>query len=301
MATFTRQPTIWQKFERELPPGLVELSDFLLMLSEFDASLVHELRKERAHGRDDHPVAAMWNLIAVALYLRRGKFSELLAELNRNSDLARLLGFLEIGANQYDLPSSSAVSRFHSKLKSRKYVALVQDVFDRIVTVIAAENPELGAQTALDASDIRTHARPGRTNRSAAGEETAGEETSGEEAATDGVRPSSDPEASWSIKQKTWKGPDGQKRTTVKKTFGYKLFAVTDTVVPVIWVVDVETGSQPDSPMAMSMLDAARDILGSDRIQTLAMDKGFDSEENVREAFHRGVSAIVPFRDVPEL
>lgn len=306
MATIIRQTTIWQQLERELPPGLVELRDFLCVLSEFDSPLVRELRRERGNGCDDHPVEAMWNLLAIALYLRRGKFSELLAELRRNSDMARLLGFKELGPNQYDLPSKSAVSRFHIKLQSREYTALVQDVFDRITMAIAAENPELGEHTALDASDVRTHARPGPAKRS--GEEKApsndevkgGDKAAGDDSASDAPKLSSDPEASWSVKTKKRKGTDGKTHKEVKKTFGYKLFAMTDSAAPVIWSVDVETGSQSDSSMAMPLLDAAQEILGGERVKTLAMDKGFDSEENVREAFRRGVAAIVPVRDVPE-
>ncbi len=36
MARIRRQTTIWQEFERELPPGLEEIRDFLIVLSEFD-------------------------------------------------------------------------------------------------------------------------------------------------------------------------------------------------------------------------------------------------------------------------
>ena len=45
--------------------------------------------------------------------------------------------------------------------------------------------------------------------------------------------------------------------------------------------------------MAIPMIEAAQKNLGADRIETTAMDKGFDSEENVLEAFERGVSTIV--------
>lgn len=318
MATITRQTTVWQHLEKELPPGLEEVRDFLSVLSEFDGPLVHDMSERRGCGRDDHPVAAMWNLFAVQLYLRRGRFSELLAELARNSDLARLLGFTETGPNQYDLPSSSALSRVHRKLNSPEFVNSVVQVFDRTVATIAEEFPHLGRNLALDASDVRTHARPAREARaseSGAHDQGASEQTTPPsdktapaqqitvdtslEPATDDAKPSSDPEASWSIKSKTRKSADGQSRKTVKKTFGYKLYAVTDTSSPVVWAVDVTTGSQSDFSMAMTMLDRAAEVLSTERIETLAMDKGFDSEENIREAFKRGVAAIVPVRDVP--
>ena len=63
MATVIRQTMIWGELERELPPGLEEVAEFLHALSQFDDDIVRELERERGHGRDDHPVRAMWNLL----------------------------------------------------------------------------------------------------------------------------------------------------------------------------------------------------------------------------------------------
>ncbi len=295
MARMRRQTTIWQEFERELPPGLEEIRDFLIVLSEFDGDLVRELVLERGHGRDDHAVAAMWNLIATALYLRRGKFSDLLAELKRNSDMARLLGFEEIGPNRYRIPSDSALSRFHVKLQ-KDSLDKVQEVFERTSEALGSENPEFGKHTSLDASDVRTHARPGSKTSESPGEQGGGQ-NEGQEG---GKNSSSDPEATWSVKTKTWEDGEGKQRKETKSTFGYKLYAVVDSTVPGIAAVDLETGSTSDQKMAMPMLDAAQANLGDERMKTMAMDKGFDSEENVRGADARGVAAIVPVREVPE-
>ena len=51
MATIVRQTMIWQELEREMPPGLGELWEFLSALSELDAELVRDLKKERGHGQ----------------------------------------------------------------------------------------------------------------------------------------------------------------------------------------------------------------------------------------------------------
>jgi hypothetical protein len=235
----------------------------------------------------------MWNLIGVSLYLRNGKFSELLAELKRNGDLARLLGFEQIGANQYKIPSDSALSRFHVKLKE-EYLEKVETVFEKTVKALATENPEFGEHTALDASDVRTHARPGRKRA----EDEEGD--SGNESKEETQKSSSDPEASWSVKTKTWEDGQGKKRKETKSTFGYKLYAVADTTVPGIVAVDVRTGSASDQKMAVPMIDAAQENVGEGRMETVAMDKGFDSEQNVREVYNRGIAPIVPVREVPE-
>ena len=287
MATILRQITIWFDLEREMSPGLQDVEAFLGVLSEFDPELVRALELERVNGRDDHPVAAMWNLLAVALYLRRVKFSELLGELSRNGDLARLLGFRETGPNKYDIPSDSALSRFHMKLKGKRYLKMVKDVFERTVDALAAENPEFGKNTALDASNVRTHAQPPRKARKEEGKEVE-------------AKPSSDPEASWSVKTKLRSDAQGKPRKETECTFGYKLYAVADTQVPAIAAVDVTTGKTSDQELATPMLEEAQKNLPEGRMETTAMDKGFDSKENVEGAYELDIAAIIPVRDVPE-
>ena len=315
MATILRQATIWLDLERERAPGLKDVEDFLSALSEFDSALVGALEHERSKGRDDHPVAALWNLLAVALYLRRVKFSELLGELGRNSELARLLGFKEVAPNLYDLPSDSAVSRFHTKLKREPYFQRVEEVFNGTVRALAAENPEFGKNTALDASDVRTHAQPPRKAGKVEGKveekvegkveekveekaENAGEVKAEDKAAE--KKPSSDPEASWSVKTKYKTDAQGKPYKETKSTFGYKLYAVVDTQVPGIVRVDVKTGSTSDQQQATPMLEAAQENLPEARMESMAMDKGFDSTENVESVYELGVAAVVPVRDVPE-
>lgn len=293
MAIVCRQTKIWQELEleRELPPGLQDVRDFIAVIDEFDGDLVASLRRERGRGRPDHPVAAMWNLIAVSLLLRHGKFSEMLAEMGRNSDLARVLGFEEIGPNQYKIPSKSAVSRFHVKLKE-EYLEQIQAVFDRTALALGQESPNFGKHSSLDASDVRTHARPPRKRS----EDPGGES---QEDAED-AKASSDPEASWSVKTKAWENGEGKSRKETKSTYGFKLYGVCDTAVPGISSLEVRTGSTPDQRMAIPMIDDAIANLPDRRLRTVSMDKGFDSEANVRKAFERGVCAIVPVREVPD-
>jgi hypothetical protein len=282
MARIIRQTTIWQEMKRELPPGLQEVKVFLGVLSEVDEELVAALMAERGNGRDDYPVPAMWNLVAMGMFLRRSRFSELLAELRRNSDLARVLGFEEIGPNLYQIARPWNLSRFHAKLKEPRYQKLLEEVHQKTVKLLSAEEPELGKDSALDASDVRTHARPGR------------KDPEGKE------QPSSDPEASWSVKTKRWEDSQGRQREETQSTFGYKLYAAVDTKVPAVLAVQTTTGKASDQEMALPMLDRAQQNLGGGKIETWSMDKGFDSTENVRGCFARGVAPIVPVRDVPK-
>lgn len=281
-----RQGTVWEiiKGDKDVPPGLRELRDLLAVLAECDADLVAALQAERGpRGRDDYPVRAMWGLLAVQLYLHKGRASDLLAELRRNADFARLLGFNEPKPGDFDLPSASVFSRFHSKLKTAAYRARIQQIQEKTVLLLRREDPSIGTHTAIDTTDVRTHGHPVR-----------------HEGDPEKQTPSTDPEASWSIKTKRRKGRDGATIEETKKTFGYKAALAVDVEHPVVIEVMTVTGSTNDQHLAMPLLEGAIRIAGPGVVETCAADKGFDSEENVKTAYREhGVTMIVPVRDVP--
>lgn len=276
-----RQAMVWDDLERELPPALKQVRAFLEALSVED--LIRDLEVDRGNGRDDYPVRAMLSLFLVQPYLRHGKFSQLLGELKRNGDLARLLGFKEVGPNRYLIPPPSVLSRFHGKLKEKRYLDRFELLLKTTVQLLKVEDPELGRHGALDTSDIRTHGSPARKGKEGEKE-----------------RPSTDSEASWSVKTKRWEDGQGGIREETKSTFGYKAVLCVDVELPVVLAANTVTGSASDSELALPMLDAVGENLGRGQMEDCSMDKGFDSEENVKGAFSRGISAIVPVRDVPK-
>lgn len=281
-----RQDTVWSllKADRELPPGLKDVKAFLDVLEECDDEVVEALNGERGHGRDDYPVLPMWRLMAVKLFLRKGRFSELIAELRRNADFARLLAFNEILPGVFGLPDASAICRMHVKLKSDPYQARIKRVQEKTVELLRREDPTIGRHTAQDSTDIRTHGHPARY---------AGD--------PEKEKPSTDPEATWSVKTKRWMDREGKKREEKKSTFGYKACLNVDVAQPVVIELQTVTGSTSDQHLAIPVLEGAVGILGQGVMETCAEDKGFDSTDNVREAYQKlGVAVIVPVREVPE-
>ncbi len=281
-----RQGSVWSliKGDGDLPPGLREVKDFLDVLEECDEEVVESLVAERGHGRDDYPVLAMWRFMAVKLFLRKGKYSDLIAELRRNADFARLLGFKEHLPGDFDLPDASAVCRMHTKLKSDAYQARIKRVQEKTVELLRREDPTIGKNTAEDSTDVRTHGHDARHKGDPEKE-----------------KPSTDPEASWSVKTKVKVDKEGKKREEKKSKFGYKACLNVDVHQPVVIEVQTVTGSKNDQLLAMPVLQGAVRILGPEVMETCTMDKGFDSEETVRDSFQDlGVTAVVPVRDVPE-
>lgn len=282
-----RQGTVWQiiKGDGMVPPGLQDVSEFLEALGECDQELVTALEVERGpRGRDDYPVEATWWLAAVQLFLRRGRASDLLAEIRRNADFARLLGFREQLPGDFDLPSESVFSRFLTKLRRDAYLARIKQIQENTVQLLRREDPSIGTHTATDTTDVRTHGHPTRHEGDPAKEKAA-----------------TDPEASWSIKTKRRKGRDGAMIEETKKTFGYKAALNVDVEYPVVIEAMTVTGATSDQHLAMPLLEGSVRILGPGVMETCAADKGFDSEENIKNAYRdHGVAMIVPVRDVPE-
>jgi hypothetical protein len=96
------------KGDGDLPPGLLEVKSHLERLGECDEEVVEALEAERGdHGRDDYPASATWRLVAIAPFLRQGRFSDVLGELGRNADLARVIG---LGAAFSQHPSTRDVT-----------------------------------------------------------------------------------------------------------------------------------------------------------------------------------------------
>jgi hypothetical protein len=281
-----RQRSVWPVVagDRKLPPGLVEVREFLDLLEECDEEVVTALVKDRGHGRDDYPVLPMWRLIAVQLFLRKGRFSDLLAELRRNAAFADLLGFDEYLPGEYVLPPDYVISRMHVKLQSEEYQARLKRAQEKTVALLCREDPSIGKHTAEDSTDVRTHGHAAR-----------------HEGDPEKEKPATDPEATWSVKTKRWVDKQGKKREETKSTFGFKACLNVDVRQPVVIEVQTVTGSTSDQDLAAPVLQGAVRILGPGVMETCAEDKGFDSTENVENAYRNlGVAVIVPVRDVPE-
>jgi len=276
------QRKIWEVLRNDawLPPGLQEVKEYLALLAECDEEIVSALELERGHGRNDYPVRAMWRLMAVCLYLRKARFSDLLGELRRCCDLARLLGFEEPLPNQFAIPPDHVVSRFHKKLKQQRYRLLAKEIHEKTVALLRQEDPRIGVHAAGDATDIRTHGHAAR-----------------KEGETE-TRPATDPEASWSVKTKRWEDGRGHKREETKSTFGYKAYLTVDVSQPVVLAEETKTGKTNDQTMAEPMIAATVKNVGEGVLESLAMDKGFDSTDTVKAGNARGVSMLIPVREV---
>ncbi len=93
-----------------------------------DEELMQRLEKERAHGRDDYPVQAVWNSILAGIVYQHPSIESLRRELMRNETLLAVCGFDVLKVIQA-VPTAAAYSRFLKRLIQHE--ALVRDIFTK--------------------------------------------------------------------------------------------------------------------------------------------------------------------------
>jgi hypothetical protein len=134
--------------ELEDCPTLATIRDFLAAVP--DGPLLDGLRHARGKGRDDYPVARLWRVVLLTLALRHTSFNACLAERHRNPALCRLLGI----AREDQIPNGWNLSRFLGTLGQEPHLTALRAVFDALARRLGVAVPDLGRDTAGDATAL---------------------------------------------------------------------------------------------------------------------------------------------------
>ena len=111
MATQTNLPFSWDEVDR--------ISDFnrlqLVLDALPDGDIIRALGAMRGNGRNEYPVAAMWRALIAGIVFQHNSIESLIRELNRNSSLLALCGFVPVpmqGRTRYGIsPGESRACR----------------------------------------------------------------------------------------------------------------------------------------------------------------------------------------------
>jgi hypothetical protein len=219
--------------------------------------LIAELDALRFTGRKGYGARALLgacivkSLYAIPVWTR---VADLIAD---HPGLAAALG---------DTPSHWACHRFAAKL--RKNRAPLAACLDALAASLRAQNPTMGQDIAIDASDLPAYANGQRFLYK-----------DGPERKT-----FSDPDASWGHRSAVSTRKGGG-------FYGYKLHAAvcTTTGLPLAW--RVETARDHESKYAIDLLDAvkARGYMPN----TAAMDKGYDTNAIYESCADREVAPLI--------
>ena len=253
-----------------------------------DRALIQALEAKRGQGRDDYPVAAMWNAVVAGVVFQHPSIESLKRELSRNPALLQACGFevlplqkkpvAEVVADtltgrakviwpvpeppRYAVPSSWNFSRFLRNLiavetKNSLVSGMIPELRRQLMVVL----PDFGQHLGYDGKAIESYST-GRID--------------GES----GQR--SDPDADWGKHETS--GVDartGKLWTKVKSWFGYGLHLIADTryEIPVTFHLTPASHSEPVELRVMlgELFEEHPEL--AERCADFSADRGLDCAE----------------------
>jgi len=300
-------------------PSLGTIKRFLASIP--DTPLLDSLRQARGHGRDDHPVAVLWGVVLLTIVLRHVHFEACLAELRRNDDLRALIG---IPRDEEDkVPDGWNVSRFLQVLGQEPHRGHLHAVFDHMVQRLGEAVPDLGRNTAGDASALNARRKKQREASATTASPTEPSNAAQTEAEAAGTPPAATPTATALPAQtaeeesapqdkivldpfglpvaaggrKEYTDADG-KVVKVVEWFGYKFHLLVDVKHEVTLAYRISSTKMGDNEVLPDLLQQGRANLPAGRIKTLAYDKAAD-DEAVHEFLHdAGVQPLIQNRSL---
>lgn len=259
----------WKEIE-----DLGDLSRLKLLLENLpDEELMIQLESERGNGRDDYPVRAMWNSLLAGIVFQHDLVESLRRELSRNAQLRLICGL------KGKVPPSWVYSRFMNSLLAHS--EQVEQIFQRVLWLVSAELPELGASLAVDGKAISSAAR---RRSKAKGNDRRGEH-----------------EANWGAKTYTHNRADGSVERTTKRWFGFKLHTIVDTTYELPVAFEVTKASRAEQPMALKLLDQLEEDqpLLLETAEYFMADRGYDDSKLHRRLWDRhGIKPVIGIRNL---
>ncbi|MDK1025649.1 MAG: transposase [Gammaproteobacteria bacterium] len=276
-------PTLFDWNDVDILPDMLRLELVLHYLPDDD--IVKALELNRGRGRDDYPIAAMWNAVIAGIVFQHRSIQGLVREMRRNPSLLGVCGFnpmstqgkpvttivwneqadkaeiVSIPKELFDtVPNCWNFYRFLGNLiELEENQGLIQKMMKTLREQLMVELPDFGNHLGYDGKAIDSHST-GQENRE-----------TGE---------TSDPDANWG-KHETL-GIDsntGKEWKKVKSWFGYGLHLIADTQ----YEIPVAFGLTPASHAEVTELDRMLDDLFeetpalAERCKDFSADRGLDS------------------------
>lgn len=273
-----------------------------------DEQLVAYLEVMRGQGRDDYPVAAMWNAVLAAVVFQHASTQGLIRELGRNPGLLQACGFEVLPIQRkpqaqlvrdavtgrmtityapteelhYAVPDSWNFSRFLANvIELEETLGMVTGMIAILREQLMEALPDFGRHLGYDGKAIDSHST-GRVDR-----------TSGQ---------TSDPDADWGKHETS--GIDartGKAWKKIKSWFGYGVHLMADTQYEIPVAVRVTAASASEQIQLRALLgETFAETPGlAERCRDFSADRGLDSAQT--KALLWDDYAIRPLIDTREL
>jgi hypothetical protein len=248
----------WREIE-----NLGELERLRLVLEYMpDGELMVELERERANGRDDYPIRAVWNSVLAGIVYQHPSIESLRRELLRNAQLRELCGF-DLVKGEKAVPPSWVYSRFLGKLLKKE--EKVEGIFYRLVEELREELPGFGEVAAIDGKALASLSKGKKKEKV-------------RELRPDGRR---ERDADWGCKVYRGKREDGSRWEKVVKWFGFRLHLIVDAIYELPLGFKVTKASASEVKEAPKLLEKLKEKAPGtfERMEYLIADKAYDSTE----------------------
>lgn len=249
----------WKTFHEDIVT-LGDLERFKLVIETIpDSELMETLHHLRGHGRNDHPIRALWNSVLAGIVFEHIGIQSLTRELRRNAQLRELCGFDPIkgvGA----VPSKSSYNRFLTALLKQE--ALVRKMFDSLVSELMTLAADFGKNIAGDGKAIDSLGRPSKKSKGDKRREN---------------------DADWGVKKYAGTDENGKAWEKVKSWFGFRLHLIVDADAELPVSYEITQASKNEQPVMRGMLvklNETHPVL-IQRCENGMFDKGYDSAETV--------------------
>ncbi len=123
-----------------------------------DQPLIESVQTARGKGRDDVPVRVAWGVLLLSVALRHTTIEACLGELRRNESLRKLIGI----ESEDSVPQKWNLSRFLDTLGREPHLTHLHGIFDAMIERLGSVVPDLGRNTAGDATSLNARRKKGR-------------------------------------------------------------------------------------------------------------------------------------------
>lgn len=234
------------------------------------ARLIGALKETRWTGRPGYPIRSMIGMALAKSLYAIPTWTRTIELVHEHPALAAVI------APDSELPSVYACYRFAAKLREHK--PLLDRCIAEILSAIREDEPMIGWDVAIDASDMPAYAN-GQRFVSNGGRERSGDEFS-------------DPDASWGHRSAVSTRKGGG-------FYGYRLHLAvcSKTELPLAW--RVETARTHETLSVAPLLDKLH-TLGINP-ETCVFDKGYDNNRVYGDCAGRDVAPVIPLRQTPDV
>lgn len=249
-----------------------------------DEKLIRKLEEIRGKGRNEWPVAAMWNSFLASFIFDHNSIASLIRELNRNSQLRMVCGFqphFHTGkdgvAKLIYAPGASAYTNFINNLRECREE--LREMFEGLVAYMYENLPDFGDILMVDGKAVQSFARK------------PSQKASGHKGEHDG---------DWCRKTYTTTTPAGEVNTKTVKWFGFRLHLIADAAyeLPVDFAVTKASASEVKE--AEKLLEKMKEERPEKvkKCRYFLADRGYDSTELIEWLETEGIAPIIDIRNM---